>query len=198
MEARLRYILPVTVVLVIALLYMSMRGWPQTFLVLSSLPFAIAGSIWLLAFMDYNLSTAVWVGLIAVAGVSAETAIVMVVYLDEAFARFMAEGRIQTPEDVDGAVIEGASARVRPLVMTVATTVLGLLPLLWEAGVGADGRTGCRRSVVVHVLDASRPAGGVRHLAQASGSRGDGGVGAARCGGRTGRCRMTRAFSRHR
>jgi Cu(I)/Ag(I) efflux system membrane protein CusA/SilA len=138
MEARLRYIIPLTLVLVVGLLYMSMRGWPQTFLVLSSLPFAVAGSVWLLAFMDYNLSTAVWVGLIAVAGVAAETGIVMVVYLDEAFARYMAEGRIQKPEDVDAAVIEGASARVRPLVMTVATTVLGLLPLLWEAGVGAD------------------------------------------------------------
>ncbi|RPI42815.1 MAG: efflux RND transporter permease subunit [Betaproteobacteria bacterium] len=138
MEARLRYVIPLTLVLVVLLLYLSMRGWPQTFLVLSSLPFAVAGSVWLLAFMDYNLSTAVWVGLIAVAGVAAETGIVMVVYLDEAFTRYMREGRIQTPEDVDAAVVEGASARVRPLVMTVATTVLGLLPLLWEAGVGAD------------------------------------------------------------
>ena len=138
MEARLRYIIPLTLALVVGLLYLSMRGWPQTILVLSSLPFAVAGSVWLLAFMNYNLSTAVWVGLIAVAGVAAETGIVMVVYLDEAFARHMAEGRIRTPEDVDAAVVEGASARVRPLVMTVATTVLGLLPLLWEAGVGAD------------------------------------------------------------
>jgi Cu(I)/Ag(I) efflux system membrane protein CusA/SilA len=138
MEARLRYIIPLTLVLVVGLLYMSMRGWPQTFLVLSSLPFAVAGSVWLLAVMDYNLSTAVWVGLIAVAGVAAETGIVMVVYLDQSFDRYMREGRIQKPEDVDAAVIEGASARVRPLVMTVATTVLGLLPLLWEAGVGAD------------------------------------------------------------
>ncbi|HET7696675.1 MAG TPA: efflux RND transporter permease subunit, partial [Vicinamibacterales bacterium] len=138
MEARLRYIIPLTLALVIGLLYLSMRGWPQTFLVLSSLPFAVAGSIWLLALMDYNLSTAVWVGLIAVAGVAAETGIVMVVYLDEAFTRHKAEGRIRRPEDVDAAVVDGASARVRPLVMTVATTVLGLLPLLWEAGVGAD------------------------------------------------------------
>ena len=138
MEARLRYVIPLTLVLVVALLYMAMQGWPQTFLVLSSLPFAVAGSVWLLAYMHYNLSTAVWVGLIAVAGVAAETGIVMVVYLDEAFARFMREGRIQTPADVDAAVVEGASARVRPLVMTVATTVLGLLPLLWEGGVGAD------------------------------------------------------------
>ena len=138
MEERLRYILPLTLVLVVALLYLSMRGWPQTLLVLSSLPFAVAGSVWLLAFMHYNLSTAVWVGLIAVAGVAAETGIVMLVYLDEAFERYMREGRIRKPEDVDAAVVEGASARVRPLIMTVATTVLGLLPLLWEAGVGAD------------------------------------------------------------
>jgi Cu(I)/Ag(I) efflux system membrane protein CusA/SilA len=138
MEARLRYIIPLTLVLVVVLLYLSMRGWPQTLLVLSSLPFAVAGSVWLLAFMHYNLSTAVWVGLIAVAGVAAETGIVMVVYLDEAFDRYMREGRIYKPQDVDAAVVEGASARVRPLLMTVATTVLGLLPLLWEAGVGAD------------------------------------------------------------
>jgi Cu(I)/Ag(I) efflux system membrane protein CusA/SilA len=138
MEARLRYIIPLTLVLVVGLLYLSMRGWPQTLLVLSSLPFAVAGSVWLLAMMHYNLSTAVWVGLIAVAGVAAETGIVMVVYLDEAFERYLREGRIQSPEDVDAAVVEGASARVRPLVMTVATTVLGLLPLLWEGGVGAD------------------------------------------------------------
>ena len=138
LERRLRYVIPLTLVLVIALLFMAMRGWAQTLLVLCSLPFAVAGSVWLLAFMDYNLSTAVWVGIIAVAGVAAETGIVMVVYLDEAFRRHMAEGRITQPSDVDAAVIEGASARVRPLVMTVATTVLGLLPLLWEAGVGAD------------------------------------------------------------
>lgn len=138
MEARLRVVIPLTLALVVVLLYLSMRGWPQTFLVLSSLPFALAGSVWLLALMNYNLSTAVWVGLIAVAGVAAETGIVMVVYLDEAFTRYMSEGRIRKPEDVDAAVVEGAAARVRPLVMTVATTVLGLLPLLWEAGVGAD------------------------------------------------------------
>jgi Cu(I)/Ag(I) efflux system membrane protein CusA/SilA len=138
MEARLRYVIPLTLILTVGLLYLSMRGWAQTFLVLASLPFAIAGSVWLLALMDYNLSTAVWVGLIAVAGVAAETGIVMVVYLDEAFARYMREGRIHLPEDVDAAVVEGAAARVRPLIMTVATTVLGLLPLLWESGVGAD------------------------------------------------------------
>ena len=138
MEQRLRYVIPLTLLLVVALVYLALRGWPQTLLVLSTLPFAVAGSVWLLAYMDYNLSTAVWVGLIAVAGVAAGTGIVMVVYLDEAFARYVREGRMQSPADVDAAVVEGAAARVRPLVMTVATTVLGLLPLLWESGVGAD------------------------------------------------------------
>jgi copper/silver efflux system protein len=138
MEARLRYVLPLTFVLVVALLYLSMQGWPQTFLVLSSVPFAIAGSVWLLAFLGYNLSTAVWVGLIAVAGVAAGTGIIMVVYLDEAFTRYWREGRIHHPDDVDAAVVEGATTRVRPLVMTVATTGLGLLPMLWESGIGAD------------------------------------------------------------
>jgi Cu(I)/Ag(I) efflux system membrane protein CusA/SilA len=138
MEARLRVVIPLTLLLVVVLLFVSMRGWPQTLLVLCSLPFALAGSIWLLAYMDYNLSTAVWVGLIAVAGVAAQTGIVMVVYLDQAFERHQREGRIRQPDDVDAAVIEGASARVRPLIMTVATTVLGLTPLLWESGVGAD------------------------------------------------------------
>lgn len=138
MEARLRFVLPLTLILIVGLLYLATRGWMQTLLVLSSLPFAIAGSIWLLALLNYNMSAAVWVGIIAVAGVAAQTGIVMIVYLDEAFDRHMREGRIRSPEDVDAAVIEGAAMRVRPLVMTVATTVLGLLPLLWEAGVGAD------------------------------------------------------------
>ena len=138
MEARMRYVLPLTLLLIVGLLYLATRGWPQTFLVLSTLPFALAGSVWLLAAMNYNMSTAVWVGIIAVAGVAAQTGIVMIVYLDEAFERHMREGRILTPDDVDLAVVEGASTRVRPLVMTVATTVIGLMPLLWESGVGAD------------------------------------------------------------
>ncbi|MDO8311820.1 MAG: efflux RND transporter permease subunit, partial [Sideroxyarcus sp.] len=132
MEQRLRIMLPVTLCLIIALLYMAMRGWPQTFLVLLSIPFALAGSVWLLTLMHYNLSTSVWVGLIAVGGVAAQTGIVMIVYLDEAYLRFHREGRLQSHEDVDAAVLEGAAMRVRPLIMTVATTVLGLLPLLWE------------------------------------------------------------------
>ena len=138
MEARMRLVVPFTLVLIVILLYLSMNGWAQTLLVLTSLPFAIAGSIWLLAALDYNLSTAAWVGMIAVGGVAAQTGVIIVVYLDEAFARAKRENRLTRPEDVDAIVIEGASRNVRPMVMTVATTVLGLMPLLWESGVGAD------------------------------------------------------------
>jgi Cu(I)/Ag(I) efflux system membrane protein CusA/SilA len=138
MEDRMKWVLPITLLLIVMLLHMSMRGWQQTALVLTSLPFAFAGSFWLLAARHYNLSTAVWVGLIAVGGVAAETGTVMIVYLDEAIDRRLREGRALVAKDVDDAIIEGASKRVRPLLMTVATTVLGLLPLMWESGVGAD------------------------------------------------------------
>ena len=140
MEARLRYVVPLTLILVVALLYLSMRGWPQTFLVLSSLPFAVAGSVWLLAFMHYNLSTAVWVGLIASPAWRQRPASSWWFTWTKP-SHGHARGRIQTPEDVDAAVVEGASTRVRPLIMTVATTVLGLLPLL-GIGVGATSRRG--------------------------------------------------------
>jgi Cu(I)/Ag(I) efflux system membrane protein CusA/SilA len=138
LEARLRLVIPLTLVLVVALLYLSMRGWAQTWLVLLSLPFAIAGSIWLLAALGYNLSTAVWVGLIAVGGVAAQTGIVVVVYLDQAYQAALTAGRLRSADDIDTAVVEGASKCLRPMLMTVATTVFGLMPLLWEAGVGAD------------------------------------------------------------
>jgi Cu(I)/Ag(I) efflux system membrane protein CusA/SilA len=138
MEERLRLIVPLTLLLVIALVKLSLRGWVQTALVLACLPFALAGSVWLLALLDYNLSTAVWVGLIAVGGVAAQTGIVAVVYLDQALDDRRAQGTLRTIEDVDQAVVDGAAKSLRPMVMTTATTVLGLLPLLLESGVGAD------------------------------------------------------------
>lgn len=138
LTSRLQTVVPLTVVLVGILLYLSMGGWQQTLLVMLSLPFAVAGSIWLLAFLDYNLSTAVWVGLIAVGGVAAQTGTVVVVYLDQAYAEAVAQGRMATADDIDSVVMEGTSRCLRPMLMTVATTVFGLMPLLWEAGVGAD------------------------------------------------------------
>jgi len=138
MEARLQTVIPLTLVLVAALLFLSIGGWAQTWLVMLTVPFAIAGSIWLLALLDYNLSTAVWVGLIAVGGVAAQTGIVVVTYLDQAYKGALNQGRLRAVADIDTAVVEGASQCLRPMLMTVATTVLGLMPLLWESGVGAD------------------------------------------------------------
>ena len=138
MEARLKTVIPLTLLLVAALLYMSMGGWAQTWLVMMAVPFAIAGSMWMLAYLDYNLSTAVWVGLIAVGGVAAQTGIVVVSYLDKAYKQARDQGRLRMPEDIDVAVVEGTSLCLRPMLMTVATTVFGLMPLLWESGVGAD------------------------------------------------------------
>jgi copper/silver efflux system protein len=137
-QARLRVVIPLTLVLIVGLLYLSLRGWAQTWLVLLSLPFAIAGAIWLLALLDYNLSTAVWVGLIAVGGLAAQTGIVVIVYLDQAYRSALDQGLLRTAEDIDAAVVAGASKCLRPMLMTVATTVFGLMPLLWESGVGAD------------------------------------------------------------
>jgi Cu(I)/Ag(I) efflux system membrane protein CusA/SilA len=137
-QERLKVMVPVTLILIVILLFLALRGWGQTLIVLLSVPFAVVGSIWLLMAMRYNLSTAVWVGLIAVAGVATQTVIVVVVYLDQALRAAHEEGKLGTVDALQTAVVEGAVRGVRPMVMTVATTVLGLLPLLWESGVGAD------------------------------------------------------------
>jgi Cu(I)/Ag(I) efflux system membrane protein CusA/SilA len=138
MQSRLAWMVPLTLALIVGLLYLAMGGWGQALLVLLSVPFAVAGSIWLLAVLDYNLSTAVWVGIIAVGGVAAQTAIVVVVYLDQALKAAHDAVALQAEEAIDAAVVEGATRGFRPMLMTVATTVLGLMPLLWESGVGAD------------------------------------------------------------
>ncbi|MDP2342709.1 MAG: efflux RND transporter permease subunit [Deltaproteobacteria bacterium] len=138
MQARMAWVVPLTLLLVVFLLRRAMRGWAQTGLVLTSLPFALTGSVWLLFAQGYNVSTAVWVGLIAVIGTASETGILMVEFLDQAVLRRQGSNATLTLDDVNEAVVDGASSRVRPLVMSVASTVLGLLPLLWEAGPGAD------------------------------------------------------------
>jgi len=138
MQARMVWIVPVTLALVVFLLRRGMRGWVQTALVLTTLPFGLVGSVWLMHYLGYNVSTAVWVGFIAVIGTASETGILMVEFLDQAIERRAGGGQAHGPSDLDDAIIEGASTRVRPIVMSVASTVLGLLPLLWEAGPGAD------------------------------------------------------------
>jgi len=151
---RLVFVVPLTIAIILVLLYLSLRGLPQTLLVFTTLPFAVAGSIWLLAALGYNFSTAVWVGVIAVAGLAAEIGTVMVIYLDQAYRRRREAGPL-TPADIDAAVIEGASHRVRPVLMTVCVSVLSLLPLLWSSGVGADVTARTAAPVVGGLLSAT-------------------------------------------
>jgi Cu(I)/Ag(I) efflux system membrane protein CusA/SilA len=135
---RLMIVVPITLLIIIVMLYLNFRSVAQTFIVLLSVPFALTGSIWMLYLNHYNLSIAVWVGMIALAGLAAETGVVMLVYLDEAYNRYKAEGRMNTQHDLFRAITDGAVQRVRPKLMTVMCILMGLLPLMWAHGAGAD------------------------------------------------------------
>ena len=138
MRQRLILVVPLTLFLIVIMLYLNFRSAAETAIVLLSLPFAITGSLWTLYLLHYHFSAAVWVGIIALAGLAAETGVVMIVYLDEAFHRYQREGRMNHLEDLFEAITDGAVQRVRPKVMTVMCILMGLLPLMWAQGSGAD------------------------------------------------------------
>ena len=137
-EQRMKVIVPLTLALIFFLLYANFRSIPATLIILLSIPFAVTGSIWMLHLLDFSLSIAVWVGIIALAGLAAQTGIVMIVYLEEAFHAWKAAGRMNTQHDLFEAITYGAVQRVRPKLMTVMTMMLGLMPLLWSHGAGSD------------------------------------------------------------
>jgi Cu(I)/Ag(I) efflux system membrane protein CusA/SilA len=137
-RARMAWILPLTLAIVFVILYLNFRGVAQSLIVMTSVPFAAVGAIWMLWAFGFNTSIAVWVGMIALLGVAAETASVMVVYLDDAWNEGRAAGRIASVSQLVDAALEAASKRVRPLLMTVLANVFGLLPILFDDGVGAD------------------------------------------------------------
>ena len=137
-QERLRVVIPLTLGVIFLLLYLNFRSVAESLIVMLALPFSLVGGIWFLWLLGYHASVAVWVGLIALAGVAAETGVVMLIYLDEAFHRRRREGRIRTAADVTAAVREGALERLRPVVMTVATITIGLMPILASSGTGAD------------------------------------------------------------
>jgi Cu(I)/Ag(I) efflux system membrane protein CusA/SilA len=124
-------------ILIFLLLYFNFRNLTDTGIVLLSLPFALVGGIWYLFLLDYNLSVAVGIGFIALAGLAAETGVVMLVYLDLAYAKELAKGGRMTVRRLYDAIVEGAVMRVRPKMMTVMTTIMALLPIMWAAGAGA-------------------------------------------------------------
>ncbi|MGI9179047.1 MAG: efflux RND transporter permease subunit [Longimicrobiaceae bacterium] len=135
---RMQVVVPVTLMLIFLLLFLHFRNATETLLVMSTLPFALVGGIWLLWLLGYNTSVAVWIGFIALAGVAAETGVVMLVYLDGAYHRRALErGDALDAGDVHASVMEGAVERVRPKMMTVVSTIGGLLPLMWASGAGS-------------------------------------------------------------
>ena len=137
-QQRLLYIVPVTLLLIFVIIYLHTGSAAETLLVLAGVPFALTGAVWLLYAQDYNLSVAVWVGVIALAGLYAETAIVLLLYLDQSYHDFQQQGLLSDRTSLIQAVYAGSVRRVRPILMTVATDVIGLLPIMWSTGTGAD------------------------------------------------------------
>jgi Cu(I)/Ag(I) efflux system membrane protein CusA/SilA len=135
---KLRILVPITIGIIFLLLYLNFRKVTESLIVMLSLPFAMVGGVWYLWLAGYNTSVAVWVGFIALAGVAAETGVVMLIYLDEAYNDRVADGRMRSRDDVVAAVTEGALGRLRPKVMTVVAIIAGLMPILWSHGTGAD------------------------------------------------------------
>ena len=137
-KARLSVMLPITLGLVMLLLYLNTGSAIETGIVMLAVPFSLVGAVWLLFALDYNLSVAVWVGIIALAGLDAQTGVVMLLYLSLAWRDRAAAGRLRSEGDLEEAIVEGAARRIRPKLMTVLTMMLGLVPLLWSSGTGAD------------------------------------------------------------
>jgi Cu(I)/Ag(I) efflux system membrane protein CusA/SilA len=141
-EARLKMVVPVTLLIIFLLLYLNFRTLTETLIVMLSLPFSLVGGLWLLWWLGFNLSVAVAVGFIALAGVAAETGVVMLIYLQQAMAELKAERAAQgvpfTRDDLRAAIMEGAVERVRPKMMTVIAIMAGLLPIMWSAGTGSE------------------------------------------------------------
>jgi copper/silver efflux system protein len=135
---RLMTVVPLTLLLIFILLYLSTRSLTKTLIVALAVPFSAIGAIWFLYLLDYNMSVGVWVGLIALLGVDAETGVFMLLYLDLAYEQAKKEGRLRTRAELDQAIMVGAAKRLRPKFMTFATTAIGLIPIMWATGTGTD------------------------------------------------------------
>jgi copper/silver efflux system protein len=137
-QQRLMYVVPLTITIIFVILFLNTQSLMKTAIVFLAIPFALVGAIWLIYLLNYNMSVAVWVGIIALAGLSAETGVVMLLYLDQAYEDFRARGMLNNRNDLADAIYEGAVRRVRPKVMTICVIIAGLLPILWSNGAGAD------------------------------------------------------------
>jgi copper/silver efflux system protein len=137
-QKRLMIVVPLTLLIILLIIYLNTRSAVKTAIVLLAVPFSLVGAIWILYLLNYNLSVAVWVGIIALAGLDAETGVVMLLYLDLAYSHWQTEGRMRHQSDLRDAIYHGAVKRVRPKAMTAAVIIAGLMPILWSHGAGAD------------------------------------------------------------
>jgi Cu(I)/Ag(I) efflux system membrane protein CusA/SilA len=137
-KERLKIAIPLTLLIVFILLYFNTAHVGKVFIVLLAVPFSLIGAFWFIYLLGYHLSVAVWVGIIALAGVDAETGVIMLLYLDTAYEKWRKEGRMRSLKDLEEAISEGAVKRVRPKMMTVMAIIMGLLPIMWSHGAGAD------------------------------------------------------------
>src|SRR5204863_3767917 len=137
-KERLKIVLPITLLIVFLLLYFNTGSVTKTVIILLAVPFSAIGAVWLLYLLNYNMSIAVWVGLIALLGVDAETAVFMLLYLDLAYNDRKAKGQMRGIADLKAAIEDGAVKRLRPKVMTVAVMFMGLVPIMWSTGAGSD------------------------------------------------------------
>jgi Cu(I)/Ag(I) efflux system membrane protein CusA/SilA len=137
-KQRLWVVVPITLFIIFVLLYLNTRSVTKTLLVALAVPFSAIGAVWFLYALGYNMSIGVWVGLIALLGVDAETGVFMLLYLDIAYNEAKAAGRMRTLGELQEAIVQGAAKRIRPKFMTVATTFIGLVPIMWATGTGSD------------------------------------------------------------
>jgi Cu(I)/Ag(I) efflux system membrane protein CusA/SilA len=135
---RLKIVVPITIFIIVVLLYVNTRSAVKAGIVMLAVPFSLIGAVWLLYLLGYNTSIAVWVGMIALMGLDAETGVFMLLFLDLAYYDAVRAGRMRTREDLREAIIHGAVKRVRPKMMTVAAAFMGLMPIMWSLGTGAD------------------------------------------------------------
>jgi Cu(I)/Ag(I) efflux system membrane protein CusA/SilA len=137
-EKRLMYVIPMTLFIIFIIIYLNTRSVTKVAIVFLAVPFSLVGTFWLLYILGYNLSIAVWVGIIALAGLDAETGVVMLLYLDHAFDDWKKKGMMRGLQDLRGAIHHGAVQRVRPKIMTASVIIAGLVPIMWSHGTGAD------------------------------------------------------------
>jgi Cu(I)/Ag(I) efflux system membrane protein CusA/SilA len=137
-KERLLWIIPLTLLIIFVILYLNTKSFTKVAIIFLAVPFSLVGAFWLLYILGYNLSVAVWVGIIALAGLDAETGVVMLLYLDLAYNEMKSKGMMLNKEHLTEAIHHGAVKRIRPKIMTATAIIAGLLPILWSTGTGAD------------------------------------------------------------